>query len=403
MDVNKIKLLLCSSDQIHTKTSQIKIYKEKLNQSFETTFFDVFSYFKLYGRSETEKYIKNIINKFQVLIITTDKPYYSFDFFNNLKKINSNLIIVYTDGDAILNFPGYSINFVNDIDLFAITDSIKVVNFLKERNKKSIFFYTQFKEDFHKLENRNKTKDVIFYGGKKTREKHLEYIEKNNIKLNLYGRGFHGFFTNISELNKNINESKIGLSINLIKPELKWFETKFNEWDKSIHVKGKNFEIPLCGTFLLTEYLEDLDELYNNKKEAVFFNDKREMVDLIKYYLNKDDKREEIALAGYKRALSYYEGSKMLDKLINEIKEIFKNKEYKAQKKISYKRENNRFVCWSLNYAIYFLKKKNFKALFDMLKVIKLGIPSSYIIFKLKVLLINIIIFLKSAVSFKKK
>ena len=79
MDVNKIKLLLCSSDQIHTKTSQIKIYKEKLNQSFETTFFDVFSYFKLYGRSETEKYIKNIINKFQVLIITTDKPYYSFD------------------------------------------------------------------------------------------------------------------------------------------------------------------------------------------------------------------------------------------------------------------------------------------------------------------------------------
>ena len=35
-------------------------------------------------------------------------------------------------------------------------------------------------------------------------------------------------------------------------------------------------EIPLSGTFLLTEYFEDLNEIYTNNKDAVYFETKKE-------------------------------------------------------------------------------------------------------------------------------
>ena len=63
----------------------------------------------------------------------------------------------------------------------------------------------------------------------------------------------------------------------------------------------RNFEIPAMGTFMLSEYTEDLSTLFVEGKEAEFFRDKDELARKLKYYLTNDAEREKVAAAGRDR------------------------------------------------------------------------------------------------------
>ena len=403
---SKPSLLHCTSLYLHQKTSYLKLYTNYMKESFNYTYFDVITYFRSNGRNETETYLKKIINQFDIICLTTDKPYFSFNLFKELKKINKKLIIVYTDGDALTNFPTYSINFINEIDLYAINDSMAVINFLKKNKKNAMLWTAVYKNDFYKIENTKKSCDVIFYGSwDEIRDDYINEIKQDEIKIGLFGKGFDNSFTPIEKLNEEINKSKIGLGINSI-PKKKIPKTKyFKEFEfVSKQIKGKNLEIPLSGTFLLTEYFEDLNEIYTNNKDVVFFETKKEMSQLIKYYLKNEERREEIALSGHLKAINNVEGNVMAKKLIKEIYKIYENKDvhYKEKTIIKHKIEKKIFVTWSLNYALFFFSQKNFKAFFDMLKVVKYGVPTNFILDKIKYMIVNILIILRNT-FFKRK
>jgi len=68
-------------------------------------------------------------------------------------------------------------------------------------------------------------------------------------------------------------------------------------------IKGRNFEVPGCGGFLLTGLVEDLDRYYVPEREICLFADERELVEKIRYYLDHEDERAAIARAGYVRIL----------------------------------------------------------------------------------------------------
>jgi len=82
----KPRLLFCTSLYFHQKTSYIEIYKKHLEENFDVIYLDILSQFRSYGREEIEKNIKKKINEFDIICITTDKPYYNFNFFKELKK-----------------------------------------------------------------------------------------------------------------------------------------------------------------------------------------------------------------------------------------------------------------------------------------------------------------------------
>lgn len=69
-------------------------------------------------------------------------------------------------------------------------------------------------------------------------------------------------------------------------------------------IKGRNFEIPGSGGFLLTGNAENLDSYYKDGKEIVIFNSIEELVDKSKYYLIHDRERRIISENGYRRTLS---------------------------------------------------------------------------------------------------
>jgi hypothetical protein len=64
------------------------------------------------------------------------------------------------------------------------------------------------------------------------------------------------------------------------------------------------FEIPACGSFMLSQRTSELQALYEEDREAVFFSDTKELVDKANYYLRNDNARTAIAEAGHTRCLN---------------------------------------------------------------------------------------------------
>lgn len=64
------------------------------------------------------------------------------------------------------------------------------------------------------------------------------------------------------------------------------------------------FEIPATGTMLLSEYSDDMASLYETGKEADFFKSKQEMIGKIKFYLEDDNRRRQVAAAGQQRVIN---------------------------------------------------------------------------------------------------
>lgn len=64
------------------------------------------------------------------------------------------------------------------------------------------------------------------------------------------------------------------------------------------------YEATGVGTMLLTDWKEDLHEIFEPGKEVVTYRSPEECLELVRYYLEHDDEREAIARAGQARTLS---------------------------------------------------------------------------------------------------
>jgi hypothetical protein len=64
------------------------------------------------------------------------------------------------------------------------------------------------------------------------------------------------------------------------------------------------FEIPACGTMMIAPRTPVLQSLYDEDREAVFFESREELLDKIHFYLAHDDARSRIASAGHRRCVS---------------------------------------------------------------------------------------------------
>lgn len=69
-------------------------------------------------------------------------------------------------------------------------------------------------------------------------------------------------------------------------------------------MKGRNFEIPACGGFLLTQDVPGLDECYRPGIEVATFTDATSLVHQVRRFLADPEQRTSIAKAGYNRTLS---------------------------------------------------------------------------------------------------
>lgn len=71
----------------------------------------------------------------------------------------------------------------------------------------------------------------------------------------------------------------------------------------SDQIKGRNFEVPGCGGFLLTGHADNLEDYYAPGKEVALFTGIDDLIAQIRHFLRHPDLRAGVAQAGYERTV----------------------------------------------------------------------------------------------------
>lgn len=66
----------------------------------------------------------------------------------------------------------------------------------------------------------------------------------------------------------------------------------------------RDFEATMCGSFLCTQYSNEIEELFEINKEIVCYHNEHDLSDKIKFYNQYTSQKEAIAKAGYNRSLA---------------------------------------------------------------------------------------------------
>lgn len=102
------------------------------------------------------------------------------------------------------------------------------------------------------------------------------------------------------------------------------------------------FEATGCGALLITDYKDNLNQLFEIGKEIVAYRSPEECASLIKYYLSNPKEAENIAEAGQRRTLSGH----TYDKRMEKISEILR-------RHLRYRKEKNTYPAPDLSKISY--------------------------------------------------
>ena len=79
----------------------------------------------------------------------------------------------------------------------------------------------------------------------------------------------------------------------------------------------RSMDILGCEGFLLTNYQEDYFRFFAPGEEFVYYESRRDLMEKIRYYLEHDDERKEIARRGYERVLSDHTYEQRLEAILD--------------------------------------------------------------------------------------
>ncbi|MBI5471066.1 MAG: glycosyltransferase [Ignavibacteriae bacterium] len=152
--------------------------------------------------------------------------------------------------------------------------------------------------DYRLMPDVKKEYDVTFIGQPHgNRKRVVAYLRSHGINIQPFGRGWENGRVSQEEMIRIFNASKINLNLS----NSSWnIHTIFRGQQQ---IKGRNFEIPGSGGFILTNHVQGIEQSYDIGKEIVCFRNRRDLLHLIGYYLSHETEREQIARAGYERTL----------------------------------------------------------------------------------------------------
>ncbi|MEN3044102.1 MAG: glycosyltransferase [Candidatus Hydrothermales bacterium] len=127
--------------------------------------------------------------------------------------------------------------------------------------------------EIHKEWFKIKEYDIVFIGHlNKEREKFFKEMENNlkGIKILVKEKIY------LEEMAKIQSKGKIGFNLPVRKD-----------------INMRTFEVPACGSLLFSPFIKHINEIYN-ENEVVIYKNKDEIYKKIEYFLERDEKREEM-------------------------------------------------------------------------------------------------------------
>lgn len=135
--------------------------------------------------------------------------------------------------------------------------------------------------------------DVSFVGQSYgIRKDFIDTLENYGLNIATFGRGWkNSGRISQADLIKIYNQSKITLNISLASK------------DNKIQIKGRDFEAPGCGSLLCTADTEGITNYFIPDDEIITYSDAHDAAKKIKYHLENNRLRAEIAGNGYNRII----------------------------------------------------------------------------------------------------
>jgi len=151
----------------------------------------------------------------------------------------------------------------------------------------------------------------------------LLQLKRAGIPVQVWGNGWGAGRLSQDEMVAVFNQSRINLNLsNSIAWDARYLLTlnrpirdTIRVWRSTAHavrhldsktreqVKGRHFEINACGGFQLSYYVEGLERHYRIGDEMTIYESPEDLVEKVRYYLNHEAEREEVAQRGYERTL----------------------------------------------------------------------------------------------------
>ncbi len=168
------------------------------------------------------------------------------------------------------------------------------------------YYIRDFNYPLDKLPHGNYKCDVIFIGHYEPdgRDEYIKLLIEYNINCKLYGTywersKYYELFKKKFGKIKPLYGEDYNIALNSAKIALAFLSRINNDT-----YTRRCFEIPATRTFMLCEYTKDMSELFKEGIEAEYFHNKEEFIKKIKFYLEYEDLRKNIAENGYKKVVS---------------------------------------------------------------------------------------------------
>lgn len=144
---------------------------------------------------------------------------------------------------------------------------------------------------FKQLSSSSKDIDVCFIGRRYgNRSAIIKKIKKEGINVVVRGKGWADGSASFEEMLDIYNRSKIVIGFSRTSSS------------HTYSIKGRDFEVPMCGAFYLCEKNPELCDWFRPGSEIVFWDSVRDLLPKIRFYLKFEKRRQTIACMGHYRA-----------------------------------------------------------------------------------------------------
>jgi spore maturation protein CgeB len=323
------------------------LYTSLVDCGYEVKLFDFMSHFQKSGKKVmNEQFLKEVKNcKPDVIFSVPYTDQFDEKILREIKKINGKSIAWMCDDKW--RWEKYSKNICNYFNYVITTDPNSIVKYEKIGYKNAILSQWACNPNIHKRkEGMQKDIDVSFIGQINPWRKFIvSYLRRNGLKIECYGFGWENGRVGQEEMIDIFNRSKISLNLsNSVQFDFGYLKSVNFEWDKSktivrnvynifgpvLHtflapkraedIKARFFEVTGCGSFLLSYNVENLEKYFDIGKEIVCYENKKDLLEKIKYYLVNSAEREQIARNGYKRVIAEHTYQKRFSEIFEKTK-----------------------------------------------------------------------------------
>ena len=284
--------------------------------------------FPTYEISRINKAVINTAQTVQTDIVWIDKGLaITSETLRSIKAVRPQTVLISFSPDDMLNPNNQTEHYLNCIPLYDhhITTKSYNVDELQTLGARSVLMIdNSYCRRSHKPvplteEQRLKLGGPVGFIGfwEQEREEYMSFLAKNSIPVRVWGPWKRGstYHRNMAVEGRiawgdDYASTLCAFDINLcfLRKENRDLQTT------------RSVEIPACGAFMLAERTDEHMSLFKEGEEAEFFESKDEMRDKVLFYLQHEDLRQKIALAGYNKCqvhgYSYTERFKQVMKII---------------------------------------------------------------------------------------